>query len=84
MKLHGYPNEGEPQDTSASAELAEVTLEAAPNELRAMAAFFLTAADEMDRMGAAYDHLHLADAMPQFRNSPHLTVFRLLEDIGSA
>lgn len=75
MKLHGYPKEG-PQDVSASAELAEVTLEASPQELRAMAAFFLSAADEMDRMGATYDHLHLADAMPQFTTSPHLTLFR--------
>lgn len=75
MRLHGYPKEGQ-QDVGASAELAEVTLEASPQELRAMAAFFLSAADEMDRMGATYDHLHLADAMPRFRTSPHLTVFR--------
>ncbi len=76
MKLHGYPEEGKPQEAIASAELAEVTLEATPEELRAMAAFFLAAADEMDRMGMAYDHLHLGDAVPRFRNSPHLTVFR--------
>jgi len=75
MKLHGYPKDG-PQDVGASAELAEVTLEASPQELRDIAAFFLLAADEMDRMGAAYDHLHLGDAMPRFRASPHLTVFR--------
>ncbi|KRC20960.1 hypothetical protein [Acidovorax sp. Root217] len=79
MKLHGYPKEG-PQDAGASAELAEVTLEASPQELRDIAAFFLSAADEMDRMGAAYDHLHLGDAMPEFRTSPHLTVFRWVSE----
>ena len=83
MKLHGYPKEG-PQDVGASAELAELTLEASPQELRDIAAFFLSAADEMDRMGAAYDHLHLGDAGPRFSTSPHLTVFRLLEDVGDA
>lgn len=79
MKLHGYPKEG-PQDVIASAELAEVTLEASPEELRAIAAFFLCAADEMDRMGATYDHLHLGDAVPRFITSPHLTVFRLADE----
>ncbi len=79
MKLHGYAKDG-PQDVSASAELAEVTLEANPQELRDIAAFFLLAADEMDRMGAAYDHWHLGDAMPQFSTSPHLTVFRWVSE----
>jgi len=83
MKLHGYPKDG-PQDVGASAELAEVTFEAGPQELRDIAAFFLLAADEMDRMGAAYDHLHLGDTMPEFRTSPHLTVFRSLESAGDA
>lgn len=83
MKLHGYPKKGL-QDVGASAELAEVTLEASPQELRNIAAFFLSAADEMDGMGAAYDHLHLGDAMPEFGTSPHLTVFRLLEDVGDS
>lgn len=83
MKLNGYPKDG-PQDVGASAELAEVTLEASPQELRDIAAFFLSAADEMDRLGAAYDHLHLGDAMPEFTTSPHLTVFRSLESAGDA
>ncbi len=84
MKLHGYSDEGKPQEAIVCAELAEVTLEATPEELRAMAAFFLAAADAMDRMGAAYDHLHLGDAMPRFSNSPHLTVFRLVDEVGGA
>ncbi|EJE49758.1 hypothetical protein PMI14_05663 [Acidovorax sp. CF316] len=76
MKLHGYADEGkDPQDIIPET-LAEVTLEATPDELRAMAAFLLSAADAMDRLGGAYGHLHLADAMPQFNDSPHLTVFR--------
>lgn len=84
MKLHGYSDEGKPEEAIFSGALAEVTLEAAPEELRAMAAFFLAAADEMDRMGTAYDHMHLGDAVPLPKNSPHLTVFRLLDDAGDA
>lgn len=41
-----------------------------------MAEFFSFCASEMDRMRLSYDHLHLADRMKEFENSPHLTVFR--------
>jgi hypothetical protein len=57
-------------------ELAEVTLSASPAELRRMAAFFAHSADEMERMGSAYDHLHLSDEQSGFEDSPHFVVVR--------
>lgn len=51
MKLHGYAGEGKDPQDIISETLAEVTLEATPEELRAMASFLLSAADAMDRMG---------------------------------
>jgi len=40
-----------------------------------MAAFFTSAADSMERMGAQYSHEHLADRQSGFDQSPHLTIF---------
>jgi len=76
MKIFGYPDEGLPIEEIVSAELAEVTLNATSEELRRLAEFLSFCADEMDRMGAAYDHVHLSDRMKEFRQSPHFVVMR--------
>lgn len=76
MQLSGYANTGLPIEQVVHSELAEVTLCATPAELRRMAEFFSFCANEMDRMGSGYDHLHLADRISEFEDSPHLTVFR--------
>lgn len=75
MQLSGYANTESQIEEIVSAELAEVTLCATPAELRRMAQFFLFCADEMERMGTEYSHVHLADRMKEFESSPHLTVF---------
>ena len=76
MQLFGYaPSDLQPQDIVTSA-LAEVTLVASPDELRAMAKFLAYCADEMDRMGATYDHIHLSDRIKSFESSPHFVVMR--------
>jgi hypothetical protein len=76
MQLSGYTKTENPIEEIVSAELAEVTLCATPPELRSMAEFFQFCADEMERMGTQYSHVHLADRMKEFEGSPHLTVFR--------
>ena len=80
MRLFDYADEGLPIDEIIPATLAEVTLCATPVELRRMAEFLTFCALEMDRMGDAYDHVHLSDLMKEFHVSPHLVVARPLEN----
>lgn len=56
-------------------ELAEITINATPDEARKIAAFLISVADAMDQMGNAYSHMHLADQQSGFEDSPHITVF---------
>jgi hypothetical protein len=75
MKIHGYSDEGLPIEQVEPHDLAEITIEATPEELRKIASFLSAAGDNMERMGADYDHEHLADKKPGFEDSPHLVVF---------
>ena len=76
MKLYGYKDEGlEPGEIVPSV-LAEITLVATPEELRIIAAFLVSAANSMEKMGKSYSHEHLSDKKPQFKNSPHFVVAR--------
>jgi hypothetical protein len=81
MKLYGYADEGLSIEEIVPAVLAEVTLCATPEELRRMAGFLTFCASEMDRMGAKYDHVHLADRMEEFGSSPHFVVAKEPEDV---
>jgi hypothetical protein len=74
MKLYGYANEGLAPEEIVPATLAEITLCAAPDELRKIAAFLESCAAEMERMGVAYDHVHLSDRVKEFEASPHFVV----------
>ena len=76
MHLHGHSDFTGEDDAVRPAALAEITLDASPEELRAMAQFLADCADEMDRMGAAYDHVHLSDRVKSFEGSPHVVVVR--------
>ncbi|MGD8594675.1 MAG: hypothetical protein PVF82_17750 [Gammaproteobacteria bacterium] len=76
MKFYGYKNEGLEIDQIISSELAEVTLVASPEELKMIAEFLESAADEMIRMGESYDHEHLSDKNKVFESSPHFVVAR--------
>ncbi len=76
MKLYGYAIDISHGETAVPSELAEVTVNAAPRELRRMAEFFMSCAAEMERMGASYDHIHLSDRMKEFQSSPHLVVMK--------
>lgn len=39
-----------------------------------MTAFLAACADEMERMGDAYSHVHLSDRMRELEASPHFVV----------
>jgi len=75
MRIFGYSESEKDIVPIAPRELAEITLVTTPEEARKIAAFLLHAADEMDRMGPDYGHIHLSDKQPGFDDSPHVTVF---------
>lgn len=77
MKLYGYKDEGKNIDQVTPSELAEITLVASPEELRMIATFLNSTADEMIRMGDTYDHEHLSDTNPFFNDSPHFVVAKV-------
>ena len=74
MKLVGHSVEDRDTNEVRFIELAEISLSASPAELRRIAAFLNDAADNMERMGATYDHEHLSDRQPGFDDSPHFVV----------
>ena len=63
-----------PEDEEPVA-LQEATIVARADELRAIAAFLLEAADEMQASGAAFEHAHLSDSQEGFEDAPALIVF---------
>lgn len=69
MKLYGYAA-GEADLLT----LSEATVVATSQELRAMAAFLLRAADRMDELGPHYSHEHLGDVDAAFESSPQFIV----------
>lgn len=76
MKLRGYPPRRHAIELISPSELAEITFAATPTELRRMAEFLAFCADEMERMGTDYGHLHLSDYMPDFDDSLQFVVTR--------
>lgn len=74
MKLYGYADGGKPPEAITPHTLAEVTLCASPDELRALSRFLAECADEMVRMGPNYDHVHFSDRHKEFGSSPQFVV----------
>jgi len=75
MKIYGYATGTRGAALESSTALAEITLCATPAELRRMAQFMAACAEEMERMGEAYGHVHLGDRMKEFDGtSPHVVV----------
>ncbi|WP_097460454.1 Imm32 family immunity protein [Mangrovitalea sediminis] len=76
MKIYGYEkSEKISDDEIVPAELAEITLVADAEELRKIASFIYSAADEIERLGSKWEHEHLADSYPDFEGAPHFVVF---------
>lgn len=61
MKAYAYPV-GEPLNEYGLLQLNDVSLSADSKTVRAIAQFLMAVADEMDRMGESYDHVHIQDA----------------------
>ena len=76
MKLYGYSIEEAKNEEIMPHELAEITLVANPEELRKMATFLSSAANNMESMGKTFSHEHLSDKIPLFVGSPHFVVAR--------
>lgn len=77
MKIFGYSGPETPVEDVP--QLLEITLNATPSELRRISEFLEFCADEMDRVGGRFNHLHLSDRMKEFRDAPHFVVFRSSE-----
>lgn len=59
MKITGYKKED--TELEGCMVLSDIGIMASPETLRYLATFLAAAADEMERMGEDYDHLHLMD-----------------------
>lgn len=74
MQIFGHLDEALPPELVAPARMADITLVASAAELRQIAAFLLASADEMERLGDAYDHAHLHAYQRGFADGPGLVV----------
>ena len=72
MNLYGYIEDNRDQ----LVRLAEVTLQAEPEELKAIASFLLKCAEQMEGSDT-WEHEHFLDSNPSNGTSPDLIVFRL-------
>jgi hypothetical protein len=75
VKIHGFANEDSEVKEVEPAELAEITLVAAPEELRRIAGFLEHCARGIETRGKSWEHEHLADHDRGFASSPHFVVF---------
>lgn len=75
MKIHGISQQEQYSEDLIPADLAEITLVAAPSELRRIAKFLENCAAGMDEYGKAWVHEHLSDQDKSFKNSPHFVVY---------
>ena len=75
MKLYGYKEDALSPDDIVPSELAEITLLAAPFELRKIARFLTSAAEGMEHHGKNWEHEHLSDVYEEFSDSSQFIVF---------
>ena len=76
MKVYGYSQSARRAQSAVPEALAELSLVATVGELRLLAGFLSECANEMERMGQAFDHVHLSDRIKAFRTSPQFVVAR--------
>jgi hypothetical protein len=67
MKITGYKKED--TELEGCMVLSDIGIAASPDTLRDLAAFLLSAADEMEELGEDYGHLHLMDEWPKWKES---------------
>ncbi len=74
MKIFGYEVSEGQNDPCEPAELAEITLNATPDELRRISKFLTDVADQMSGWKDKTHHWHLSDVDKSFQSSPHFVV----------
>ncbi len=75
MKIFGYEVSKSQNDSCEPAELAEITLNATPDELRRISKFLTDVADQMSAWEDETYHRHLSDVDKSFQSSPHFVVY---------
>ncbi|WP_286718744.1 Imm32 family immunity protein [Thalassolituus sp. UBA2009] len=65
MKITGFKKEN--TELEGCMVLSDIGIAASPDTLRDLAAFLLAAADEMEKLGEDYDHLHLMDEWDKWK-----------------
>ncbi len=74
MKLYGYP---EAQDLDSPLAMGEMTIVAAPEILRQLAAFLIHTAEQMEMRGDGFGHEHYSDFVKDRTDgSPEIVVSR--------
>ncbi|MFZ6639911.1 Imm32 family immunity protein [Undibacterium sp. TC4M20W] len=76
MKIYGYKNTELASEDIVPDELAEITLVASVQELRKIARFINSAADDMERDNSNWEHRHLSDADKSFEGSPQFVLYK--------
>lgn len=71
MNLYGYPMDGECDEPLR---LREVTFSTDAAMLRRLAAFFVYAAEQMNRFGENFGHEHFEDFNPSAAGQPSIVV----------
>jgi hypothetical protein len=74
MRLYGYSARERMAPEPQPFYLVEATIAASPEELRSIAAFLVSCAAEMETTETRFDHAHLSDSAPEFRDSPQIVV----------
>ena len=76
--LESYTVHGTAIGTDTSFQLDEISIVADPKTLKALGAFFMNAADEMEQHGL--EHLHFQDIVENFCHDNHVDVIVLNSD----
>ena len=76
--LESYTVHGTAIGTDTSFQLDEISIVADPKTLKALGAFFMNAADEMEQHGL--EHLHFQDLVENFCHDNHVDVIVLNSD----
>ena len=75
MKIYGYTKDVIEKEDARPSELVETTVVASPKELRKLASFLAEQATKMEKYQEGYEHEHLCDNYPSFRDCPGFVIY---------
>ena len=80
MKMYAYPA-GDPLNEYGLLELKDVSFSADAKTIREIARFLNEAADEMEKLGSSFDHIHMQDKTLAWQEEwPDLVVCRPVDE----